>query len=128
MVLRRCSGLVSTSKTSWIGASKARVRTISRSFGNSMRAGACRSGVTAASSLLQLFEVVIHPVHPGIPRLLVRGQPLAQGPEALGLQAVQPATSLRPARDQSHLTEHPQVLGNLGLGHREAAHDLPDRL
>src|SRR5580698_5091708 len=99
MVLRRCSGLVSTSKTSWIGASNSRVRTISRSFGNSMRAGVRRLGVTAASLLLQLFEVVIHPVHPGIPRLLVRGQPIPQRPEARGFQTVKPTTSVGPASD-----------------------------
>src|SRR5271170_1929683 len=112
MVSRTCSGLVRTSKTSWIGASKSRVRTISRSLGNSMRADPGRFGATAASLLLHFFEVVIHPVHPGVPRLLVGGQPLPQRPQARGFQPVQPATPIRPAPDQSHLAEHPQVLGN----------------
>src|SRR5580704_5541637 len=74
MVLITCSGFVNTSKTSWIGASNSRVRTISRSFGNSMCDDPCRLGVTAA-----LLAVA-------------------------------------------------QVLGNLGLGYRRGAHDLPDRL
>src|ERR1700728_940756 len=106
MVLRTCSGLVRTSKTSWIGASKSRVRTISRSVGNSMWADPRRLAVTAASLLVQLLEIVVPPVHPGVPRLLVRGQPLPQRPQARGFQAVQPTTSVRPAPDQSHLAEH----------------------
>src|SRR5215469_6805518 len=100
-VFRTCSGWVKTSKTSSIGASNSRVRTMSRSFGNSMTADPCRLGVTALS-FLQLFEVVVHPIQSIVPHLLVLGQPLVQWPKARGFQPVQPTTSLRPAPDKSH--------------------------
>jgi hypothetical protein len=43
-------------------------------------------------------------------RLLVLGHPVAQRAKVLRFQAVQPTARLRPAPDESHLTEHPQVL------------------
>ena len=56
------------------------------------------------SLLLYLFEVVVQPIHPVVPRLLVLDQPLAQRPKVLRFQAVQPTTPLRPAPDESHLS------------------------
>ena len=123
-----CSGFVNTSKTSAIGASNSRVMTISSSFGNSMTADPCRLGVTAFSLSLELFEVVLDPIQSVVDRPLVLGHPVVHGPKARGVQAVEPATALRPAPDEPHLTEHPQVLRDLGLRHREVAHDRPDRL
>src|ERR1700735_1785694 len=105
--LHTCSGFVSTSKTSSIGASNSRVVRISRALGNSMTADPCRLGVIAVSLSLQLGEVVVHPVEPVIHRLLVLGHPVVQRPEPRGLQPVDPVTAVRPAGDQSHLGQHP---------------------
>jgi hypothetical protein len=80
-------------------------------------------GVTAA-----LLEVVLHPVKPGVPRLLVLGQPVMERPELRRFQAVQPTAAVYPAPDESRLAEHPQVLRHLRLGHREVVHDRSDRL
>src|SRR5262245_41221898 len=126
--LRTCSGFVNTSKTSSSGASNSRVVTISRSLGKSTTADPYRLGVTGLSFSLEFLEVVAHPVQPLVPSLLVLGQPLVERPQALGLKAVQAAATLRPGPDEPDLAEHPQVLRNLRLGHREVAHDRPDRL
>src|SRR5690349_8473090 len=56
------------------------------------------------------------------------GQPLVHGPKARGLEAVQPAAPFRPAPDEPDLAEDPEVLRDLRLGHRQVAHDRPDRL
>src|SRR5215475_10952691 len=126
--LRTCSGFVSTSKTSASGASNSRVLTISSSVGYSWTVEPCRLGVTGHLLSLEFLEVVVHAIQPLVPRLLVFGQPLVERSKARGLQAVEPTTPLRPAGDEPDLAEHPQVLRDLRLGHREVVHDRADRL
>ncbi len=54
---------------------------------------------------------------------------IARAERPLNVQvAVEPVATLGPAPDEPDLAEHPQVLGDLGLGHREVVHDRPDRL
>src|SRR6478672_5978771 len=126
--LLTCSGLVNTSKTRTIGASNSRVMTTSSSFGNVMTAEPCRSGATVLSLSLQLFEVVLDPIQSVVDRPLVPGHPVVQGLKVLWSQAVEPATAIGPAPNESHLTEHPEVPGDLGLRHRDVADDRPNRL
>jgi hypothetical protein len=78
--------------------------------------------------LLQVGEVVVYPVHPVVPGLLVSGQPVVQRAQARGFEAVEAVAPVGPAADQPYLAEHAQVLGDLGLGHRQAGHDVPDCL
>src|SRR5580692_1637549 len=99
---RTCSGFVSTSKTSSIGASNSRVVTITSSLGYSTTADPWRLGVTGgllAALLLKLFEVGIHPIQPLVQRPLVLGQPIAKRLQVRRFQPVQPVTSLCPAPD-----------------------------
>src|SRR5580700_2883472 len=107
---RTCSGFVSTSKTSPIGASNFRVVTIASSLGYSMTADPWRLGVTDVSLSLKLFEVGIHPVQPLVHCPLVLGKPLAKRLQVRRFQPVQPMTPVRPAPDESHLTQHAEVL------------------
>jgi hypothetical protein len=56
---------------------------------------------------LQFLEEVLDPIQSGIDHPLVLGHPVVDGPKLLSGQAVEPATSLRPAVDEPDLTEHP---------------------
>ena len=78
--------------------------------------------------MLQLLQVVVDPVQPGVHHMLVPGYPLLDGSKPLRGQAVQASAALCSASDEPHLTEHSQVLGDLGLRHREVVHDRPHRL
>src|SRR5207237_8990634 len=124
---REWSSFGKTSNTSSMGASKSRLTTTSRSLGNSTTADRWCSGIVGLLSL-ELLEVVVHAVQAGVHRPLVLCQPVVQRPQAGGLEAVQPAASVRAARDQPHLAEHPQVLRDLGLRHRDVDHDRADSL
>ena len=59
---------------------------------------------------LKLFEVGIHPIQSLVHRPLVLGKPIAKRLQVCRFQPVQPTTSLRPAPDESHFTEDPEVL------------------
>src|SRR5262245_36838235 len=101
---------------------------ISRSWGNVMTADPCRSGVTAVSLSLEVLEVVVDPVKAVVDRLFVLSDPRVQGAELFGCQAVDTVATLRPASDQSHLAQDPEVLGDLRLRQREVPDQRPDRL
>src|SRR5512133_2094141 len=124
--LLTCSGFVKTSKTRAIGASNSRVMPTSSSLGKVMIAEPCRSGVTVVSLSLQLGEVVLDPIQSVVDRPLVLGHPGVQGLELVRGQAVEPVTAFGSAPDESDLTEHSQVPGDVRLRHRDLANDRPD--
>jgi hypothetical protein len=64
---------------------------------------------------LQFFEVVLDPIQSVVDHPLVPGDPVVQGSKMLWSQAVEPVAAIGPAPDESHLTEHPEVPGDLGL-------------
>src|SRR5215217_6969094 len=83
--------------------------------------------VTCAISLLLSLEVLEHiveAVEPLRPHPLEAGHPVVDGLERLPVDPVQALTSLVSHADRSHLSEHPQVLGDLRLGQSELGHQV----
>src|SRR5215217_6496580 len=117
------SGVVHALYTRCLGASNSRVMRICSSPG-SITFAVLLLVTAAISFLLQFLQYAIQPVEPLRPRTLIVLHPVVDGLERAGVQPVQSLLSLLTHVDRSHLSEHPQVLGDLRLGQPEQAHQI----
>src|SRR6478735_83875 len=109
---RTCSGLVIASNTSARGASKRRVRTISRSDG----VVALNESVFAAPLpimflllLSEFTEVDVEPIETRVPEVAIALRPVRDLLQRFPLDPARPPLRLAPARDEPGALEHPEV-------------------
>src|SRR5713226_9106455 len=74
-----------------------------------------------------LAEAGLQAVQADVPRPAIRRQPGVEFAQRLRPEPVQPPLLVHPGLDQPGLAEHPQVLGDRGLAHRQRVDEFPDR-
>jgi hypothetical protein len=79
-------------------------------------------------STLQLTEVVVEPVESLVPEGLVLRDPVTERSQARRVEAIETTSPDSTAPDETHVTEDPEMLGDLRLGDRELVDDRSDRL
>src|SRR5437879_6447973 len=130
------SGLVRASKTRRRGASKSRVITISRSdcavtFNFPVSCiGDLPLSLRASTFFLlglQFVEQAVQALEVALPKTPVPLQPHLKLLEWRGPQRINSALSVHANVNQSGITEHPQMFGDLGLAETQAMDHVPDR-
>src|SRR5215211_7432869 len=115
-----CSGVVYASKTRCFGASNSRRMRICVSDGSVTTALPLLTATVPFLLGLELFDDDVHRVEPVVPHPLVALQPVVDGPQWSGIEAVEPPPALVADVDQPDLAQHLAVLGDLRLAEPHA--------
>src|SRR6187200_3064935 len=129
-----CTGFDIASKTRRRGASKSRVRTISRSEGVvALKLSLFATLLTAMFPLLllrfllfQFLQIVVEPVEACFPDMPVAFGALGHLLEGTSLQPARPPLRLASARNQARAFEHAEVLRDGGHAHVEGLGEFGD--
>src|SRR3954454_13397384 len=76
---------------------------------------------------LEIFGDIVQPGEPLRPRALVAAHPVVDGLERRAVEPVDPVPARLADVDRPDLAQHPQMLGDLGLGEPEHSHKLAHR-